>query len=125
MASVKSYKGQHFESSCCRTEQYAEFERTCKRELKKQCAKLGINIHKFYPNHFEWSAVLEKGGKFVYVSMSDVRYWDWYNDILIRTMAHAEDWRGGSNNSCSFDKIGEMANRLLGFIPLSEYLSND
>jgi len=112
MASVKSYIGKHFESSCNRTEQYAEFERACKRELKKQCVKLGINIHEFLSNHFEWSAVLEKGGKFVYVSMSDVRYWDWYNDILIRTMAHAEDWRGGSNNTCSFDKIGETANKL-------------
>lgn len=112
MASVKSYIKQRFESSCGRTEQYAEFERACKRELKKQCVKLGINIHKFLSNHFEWSAVLEKGGKFVYVSMSDVRYWDWYNDILIRTMAHAEDWRGGSNNTCSFDKIGETAEKL-------------
>lgn len=112
MASVKSYKGQAFYTSCGRTEQYAEFERACKRELKKQCVKLGINIHKFYPNHFEWSAVLEKGGKFVYVSISDVRWWDWYDDVLIRTMAHAEDWRGGSNNTCSFDEIGETAEKL-------------
>ena len=112
MASVKSYKGQAFYTSCGRTEQYAEFERVCKRELKKQCVKLGINIHKFYPNHFEWSAVLEKGGKFVYVSISDVRWWDWYDDVLIRTMAHAEDWRGGGNNTCSFDKIGETAEKL-------------
>jgi hypothetical protein len=112
MASVKSYIKQRFESSCSRTEQYAEFERACKRELNKQCVKLGINIHKFLPNHFEWSAVLEKGGKFVYVHMSDVRYWDWYNDILIRTMKHDTDWTGGSNNTCSFDKIGEMADKL-------------
>lgn len=113
MASVKSYKGQAFYTSCGRTDQYAEFERACKRELKKQCVKLGINIHKFYPNHFEWSAVLEKGGKFVYVSISDVRWWlDWYDDVLIRKMAHAEDWRGGSNNTCSFDKIGETAEKL-------------
>ena len=112
MTSVKSYRNQKFEGSCSRTEQYAEFEKACKRELKKQCMKLGINIHKFYPNHFEWSAVLEKGGKFVYVSISDVRWWDWYDDVLIRTMAHAEDWRGGSNNSCSFDKIGETAEKM-------------
>lgn len=112
MASVKSYIKQHFESSYFRTEQYAEFERACKRELKKQCVKLGINIHKFLSNHFVWTAVLEKNGKFVYVHMSDVRYWDWYNDILIRTMAHAEDWRGGLNNTCSFDKIGETADKL-------------
>ena len=112
MKSVKSYKNEEFYSSCAVTEQYAEFEKACKRELKQQCVKRGINTHKFLPNHFEWSAVLEKGGKFVYVSLSDVRYWDWYDDILIRTMKHAEDWRGGSNNTCSFDKIGEVADRL-------------
>lgn len=112
MASVKSYKGKQFASSCYRTEEYEKFERQCKRELKQQCMARGINIHKFLGNHFEWSAVLEKCGKFVYVRMSDVRYWDWYDDILIRTMAHAEDWRGGSNNICSFDKIGEKADKL-------------
>ena len=113
MASVKSFIGQRFYSSCSRTEQYVDFEKACKRELKQQCVKHGINIHKFLPNHFEWTAVLEKGGKFVYVHMSDVRFWDnWYNDILIRTMKHAEDWSGGSNNSCSFDKIGEKAETL-------------
>jgi len=114
MASVKSYKGKKFASSYYRSEEYIAFERACKRELKKQCVARGINIHKFYPNHFEWSAVLEKGGKFVYVSISDVRWWDWYDDVLIRTMAHAEDWHGGSNNSCSFDKIGEFADKLFG-----------
>ena len=111
--SVKSYRNEEFYSSCSRTEQYAEFERACKRELKKQCVKLGINIHSFHPNHFEWSAVLEKGGKFVYISISDVRYWaDWYGSVLIRTMKHATDWSGGSNNYCSFDKIAETADKL-------------
>lgn len=109
---VKNYKHIRFYSSCGRTEQYIDFERACKRELKQQCVKRGINIHSFHPNHFEWSAVLEKGGKFVYVSLSDVRLWNWYDDILIRTMKHAEDWTGGSNNTCSFDKIGEVADSL-------------
>ena len=114
MASVKSYKGQHFYSSCGRTEQYAEFERACKRDLKKQCVKLGFNIHSFNSNHFEWSAVLEKGDRFIYVSISDVRYWNnWYDDVLVRTMAHDKDWHGGNNTYCSFDKIAEQAEYLL------------
>ena len=111
--SVKSYINEHFVSACNRTEQYEEFERACKRELKKQCVRFGIGIHCFHQNHFEWSAVLEKGSKFVYVSMSDVRFWkNWYSDVLIRTMAHPTDWRGGSNNYCSFDKIAETADKL-------------
>ena len=109
---VKDYRGVCFASSTYRTEQYIEFEKTCKRELKKQCAERGINLHRFLDNHFEWSAVLEKEGKFVYVHLSDVRFWDWYDDMLIRTMAYANDWHGGSNNKCSFNEIGEVAERL-------------
>lgn len=109
---IKQYKGYAFESDCVRTPEYVTFERQCKKELKAQANNFGFKIHKFLPNHFEWCAVLEKDGKFIYVSMSDVRYWDWYNDVLIRTMAHAEDWRGGGNNTCSFNEIGEYAERL-------------
>ena len=106
---VKDYQNVRFESSCFRTQQYVEFEKACKRELKKQCAERGINLHSFHGNHFEWSAVLECGGKFVYVGLSDVRFWNWYDDVLIRTMEHDKDWRGGHNNRCSFDKIGDKA----------------
>ena len=58
------------------------------------------------------SALVVKDGKFIYVSISDVRYWDWYNDVLIRTMAHDKDWHGGSNNRCAFNEIGDTALRL-------------
>ena len=109
---VKSYINHRFESSCYRTEEYINFERQCRKELKSMLAERGINLHKFLPNHFEWSAVLEKGGKFVYVRISDVRYFNWYNSVLIRTMAHDTDWTGGSNNYCYFDKIGEYADNL-------------
>lgn len=112
MKTVRQYINHSFESSCVRTQEYKTFESLCKKELKEQCKKAGFNLHKFYPNHFEWSAVLEKDGKFIYVSLSDVRWWNWYDDVLIRTMAHAEDWHGGSNNKCSFDEIGRTALRL-------------
>lgn len=110
---VKDYVGIEFESSTMRTEQYVAFERQCKKELKAMLNEYGINLHRFYGNHFEWDAVLERNGKFVYVRISDVRYWDWYNDVLIRTMAHDKDWTGGHNNRCAFNEIGEFANKLL------------
>lgn len=115
MPSVKTYRNYRFESSCIRTNEYIMFERQCKKELTAQCKKFGIKVHKFLGNHFEWSAVLEKNGKFVYVSISDVRFWNWYDEVLIRTMAHDSDWRGGNNNRCTFDKIGESAERLFNF----------
>jgi hypothetical protein len=109
---VKDYINYRFESSCYRTEEYIKFERQCRKELKSMLTERGINLHKFLPNHFEWSAVLEKGGKFVYVRISDVRCFSWYNEVLIRTMAHDRDWTGGTNNYCSFDKIGYYADNL-------------
>lgn len=112
MKSVKQYIAHQFESSSIRTQEYTAFESLCKKELKKQCENVGFNLHAFKPNHFEWSAVLEKDGKFVYVRLNDVRYWDWYNNILIRTMAHDKDWTGGINHKCSFDEIGKKATYL-------------
>lgn len=109
---VKDYIGIEFESGTRRTQQYINFEKQCCKELNAMIKPRGINLHKFLGNHFEWSAVLEKDGKFVYVHISDVRFWDWYNDVLIRTMAHDTDWRGGSNHKCRFDEIGEYAERL-------------
>lgn len=109
---IKDYVGIEFESSTRRTEQYVAFERQCKKELKAMLKPRGINLHKFYGNHFEWSAVLEKDGKFVYVRINDVRGWDWYNDVLIRTMAHDKDWRGGENCKCAFNEIGDYADKL-------------
>lgn len=110
---VKEWKSIRFESDCCRTRQYINFENQCKRELKKQLELYGINLHSFHPNHFEWSAVLERNGRFVYVHMSDVRWGNWYTEILIRTMAHDKDWTGGPNEYCSFDQIGSKADRML------------
>lgn len=109
---VKDYRDYQFESSCCRTPEYVAFEKQCRKELNAQCKKYGIKLHKFKSNHFEWSAVLEKGGKFVYVSLPDVRSWNWYDDVLIRTMAHDTDWTGGCNNTCSFCDIGAFADQL-------------
>lgn len=113
MASVKDYIGYRFSSGVTTGEDYRKFERTCRTSLTRMCKPYGINLHKFYKNHYSFDAVLERGGKFVYVSMSDVRFWDdWYSHVLIRTMAHAEDWRGGVNEFCAWDEIGEYADKL-------------
>ena len=109
---VKDYVRIEFESSTMRTRQYVLFENKCKKELKAMLKPRGIKLHNFIGNHFEWCAVLEKGGKFVYVQLSDVRFWQWYDNVLIRTMAHDKDWRGGENHKCAFNEIGDYADKL-------------
>lgn len=51
---VKDYRNMAFESACYRTPEYIAFERACRRELKKQCAERGINIHTF---HGRWASM--------------------------------------------------------------------
>ncbi len=86
---------------------YKEFERNYRSYLRSICRKIGANLHSFSPNHYQFTAVLEKDGKFVYFSISDVRYFskEWYNNILIRTMAHDKDWRGGTNYYTELDLL--------------------
>ena len=68
----------------------------------KKLLPAGYEIHKWYKNHYECSAVIKDvEGKFIYLHFSDVRFWlnKWFTDILYRTMAHEKDWRGGRNHS--------------------------
>lgn len=68
-------------------------------------------INKLLPNgyrfclwnrgHYECSAVIKDNeGRFIYMSISDVRYFpnEWVENILIRTMKHDKDWTGGINH---------------------------
>lgn len=110
---VREYykKNYSFSSGSVAGKDYRTFEKQCKKELKQMAQEAGFTLHKFSPMHYEWSAVLERNGKFVYVSMSDVRWSEWYN-VLVRTMAHERDWRGGQNNFCPFHEIGATADKI-------------
>ena len=116
---VKEWQSHTFDSRSYRTPDYEEFEAQCVKEIKAQCKKHNINLHKVNKGHFQFSVVLERNGKFVYVSISDVRTYNpfdwtnWYKDVLIRTMEHDKDWGGGCNNFCNFEKIGETADKML------------
>ena len=67
--------------------------------LKRVCTNNGYEL-KFMPNHYEFSAFIKNNEKYVYVSISDVRYFknSWYNKILIRTAKSYTDYCGGVNN---------------------------
>lgn len=71
------------------------------RNVIKKLLPVGYTIHSWHKNHYESSAVIKDDkGRFIYMSISDVRYWmnEWATDILIRTMEHDKDWHGGPNN---------------------------
>ena len=97
------------------TTKYEQFERDCKSDLKKMASENGLELYEFHKNFFYFSAVLTDGEKFVYVSISDVRYFGWNSDteVLVRTMKHAKDWTGGMNNYCTWNRVGEVARKLI------------
>ena len=114
---MQKWLGFHFSTGSYTGEDYRSFQRNAKADLKKQIIPAGFELHAFNGNHYEFSAVLKyiATGKFIYVSIPDVRFWqdEWAHDVLIRTMAHDKDWTGGPNNRCEWDEIAETAKRLV------------
>lgn len=110
---MEKWLGFQFSTGVYPGEDYKKFQSAAKRSLKKIANAHGFDLHAFNGNHYEFSAVLkqQESGRFIYVSISDVRFWpdQWYNHVLIRTMSHDKDWTGGPNNYCSWPDIGKTA----------------
>lgn len=103
----------HFSTGCGTGEDYLQFERDCRSDLKKMAKENGLELHTFNKNHYCFSAVLTDGKKFVYVSISDVRYFAWSKSVLIRSMDHAKDWIGGPNHQCKWSDVGSAAAEII------------
>ena len=56
-----------------------------------------------------YATVKSADGKFVYISISDIRYWqdEWATSILIRTMKDEKDYRGGPNHYTNIARLKE------------------
>ena len=117
MASTMEKWINHTFSSGSETGQdYDAFQRAARADLRKQAKAAGYALHKFHPNHYDFSAVLrdEITGEFVYIAISDVRYRrnEWYTRVLYRTMAHDKDWTGGTNQYCRWSEITQALGRM-------------
>ena len=55
-------------------------------------------ITKYHP-FCEYSCFVKNGDKFVYVHLSDYRFWDWKN-VLFRIAEHSQDYTGLNNHYC-------------------------
>lgn len=111
---MEKWLGFHFESSSGLTQEFAQFARDFKKHIKSVCS--GYELVGWNRGHFEVSSFIKNKttGKFVYFSCSDVRHFsgEWYNDLLVRTAKHDNDWTGGRNNSCELKHILEMVDKL-------------
>ena len=112
---LKQWRGHTFSSYCDTGEDYLAFQKDARADLRKQAAAAGYTLHKFYKNHYCFSAVLQhkETGSYVYVSIDDVRCgWRWYEEVLYRTMAHEKAWTGGQNHFCTWDGISAALSEL-------------
>jgi hypothetical protein len=71
-------------------------------------------LHGFHGGYCESSGFVEKDGKFVYISISDLRFWkNWAENVLIRTAAHEKDYHGGPNNRSTIKTLKADVYKLL------------
>lgn len=76
------------------------FNTKYKNAIKKLLPN-GYEIHSWMKGHYYCSAVIKDDkDRYIYMSIGDVRYCinEWVENILIRTMKHDKDWRGGVNH---------------------------
>lgn len=91
-----------------------EFVPALRREFKKLAKDLGATVD-IRPNHFDVSSTFCRDGKYIYVSIGDMRDGGngyWYDRVLFRTMAHEKDWTGGANQYCNYENLREELNNL-------------
>jgi hypothetical protein len=95
---------------------FKDFNIKFKNTIKKLLPE-GYSIHYWNTGHYYCSTVIKDNKeRFIYMSISDVRYFphDWVEDILIRTMEHDKDWKGGSNHRTDLINFTKDIQKLYG-----------
>ena len=99
---IEKWFGNTFESSSGLTDEFSSFSKDFKKHLKS-IAGIDYKLY-FSRGHFDCSGFFRniKTEKFVYFSVSDVRYFpnSWWNNVLVRKAKDEKDYTGGRNNSC-------------------------
>ena len=111
---MKKWLDVEFESACYKTQQFRSFATQFRNAIKKALPENAKTV-KLNTGHFYVSGFIEREGKFVYFSVSDVRYFanEWYNHILIRTAKSERDFTGGFNEYTTLEKFGSNVDLLL------------
>lgn len=111
---IEKWLGNVFESSSGLTDEFSSFSKDFKKYLKS-IAGIDYDLY-FSKGHFYCSGFFrnKKTEKFVYFSMSDVRYFKdaWFNNLLVRTAKDEKDFTGGSNNNCCLIDLKKSIEKL-------------
>ena len=93
---------------------YKTFERKYRNFLRNVCKHNAYELTWFHGNHYCFSAMINSGNKYIYLSISDVRYWKnaWYNNILIRYALHDKDY-GGAHSRNEYTDLKNLESKLI------------
>ena len=118
---LKQYINYEFSSGCYTGNDYKTFQTKYINYLRTICKENNWSLIKVNKNHYCFSAFIKGGteNKYVYISISDVRYFnnDWYNHILVRTAKNEVDYKGGFNHYTTLDKLEYKICELLKELP--------
>lgn len=109
----KKWLTHEFQSSSVKTPEFKSFANDFIKDLKSLATGYEfVNVSK---GHFYVSGFLKKADKYVYFSISDVRFFrnEWYKNILIRTAKNDKDYTGGVNNSTDLENFKKRVDSLL------------
>ena len=118
---LQKYLNYEFSSGCYTGEDYKVFQTKYINYLKAICRNNRWKLVNIGKNHYCFSAFIKGGteNKYVYISISDVRYFsnEWYKHILIRTAKNEVDYHGGFNQYASLESLEWKVAKLLGELP--------
>lgn len=118
---IKTWDGRRLEDwGSVVSKEFKSFQQAMKREVKRLAEEEGVSLAYWSNGHYDMTGVLERDGLFVYFSYSNLDRTNvvltpkggWHNCVLMRTMKHAKDWTGGSNNNIEFSQFTETMKRL-------------
>lgn len=109
---MKKWINEEFTSSSGTTPQWNAFVRDFKKFIKSNLPP-SSDLIGWNKGHFYVSGFIQRGGKYVYFSIMDVRGSDWYNRIMIRTAKNEKDFTGGNNCFTTLEGFKSLADSLL------------
>lgn len=112
--SLGEFKSWEFSSGTRAGKDFKKFARLFRKFVKKEIPE-GAELIEFNSGHYILNGFVEKDGKFVYFSISDVRHFknEWAKRILVRTAEDEEDYTGGPNGYTDLESFGERVSKIL------------
>lgn len=113
---LQKYLNYEFSTDCYTDNDYKSFQTKYINYLKNVCTENNWELVRTMKNHYTFSVFIKSKEKYVYLSISDVRFNpnNWWYCVLIRTAQNDNDFTGGQNNFTDLPKLTNKIKYLFG-----------